>query len=62
MELKEKLRRAQSEEEKEALIKEYSEKMATIQDEIEVDKQKKLRDIRKLLREERMRRKKELFR
>ena len=53
--------RAQSEEEKEALIKEYSVKMAAAQDDIEQQKQRKLRDVRKLLKEERKRRKKELY-
>lgn len=60
-ELREKLRRAESEEEKEAMIKEYSDKLAAVQDDIEQQKQKKLRDIRKLLKEERKKRKKELF-
>lgn len=53
--------RAQSEEEKDALIKEYSDKMAAAQDDIEQQKQKKLRDVRRLLKEERKRRKKELY-
>ena len=60
-ELKERLRKAENEDEKEALIKEYSDKMAAAQDNIEQQKQKKLRDVRKLLKEERKRRKKELF-
>lgn len=60
-ELKERLRRAESEEEKEALMQEYSQKMAKAQDDIEQQKQKKLRDVRKLLKEERLRRKKELY-
>lgn len=60
-ELREKLRRAQSEEEKEALVQEYSEKMSKVQEDIEQQKQRKLRDVRKLLKEERVRRKKELY-
>lgn len=60
-ELKERLRRADSEEEKQALMQEYSQKMAKAQDDIEQQKQKKLRDVRKLLKEERLRRKKELY-
>ena len=60
-ELREKLRRAQSEEEKEALVYEYSEKMSKVQEDIEQQKQRKLRDVRKLLKEERVRRKKELY-
>lgn len=60
-ELREKLRRAQSEEEKEALFQEYSEKMSKVQEDIEQQKQRKLRDVRKLLKEERVRRKKELY-
>ena len=60
-ELREKLRRAQSEEEKEALVREYSEKMSKVQEDIEQQKQRKLRDVRKLLKEERVRRKKELY-
>ena len=60
-ELKERLRRAESEEEKDALMQEYSQKMAKAQDDIEQQKQKKLRDVRKLLKDERQRRKKELF-
>lgn len=60
-ELKERLRRAESEEEKEALMQEYSQKMAKAQDDIEQQKQRKLRDVRKLLKEERLKRKKELF-
>ena len=60
-ELREKLRRAESEEEKQAIVQEYSDKMAAVQDDIEQQKQKKLRDIRKLLKEERKKRKKELF-
>ena len=59
--MRERLRRAESEEEKEAVIKEYSDKMAAAQDDIEQQKQKKLRDVRKLLKEERKRRKKELY-
>lgn len=42
-------------------MKEYSDKMADAQDDIEQQKQKKLRDIRKLLKEERKRRKKDLY-
>lgn len=60
-ELREKLRRAQSEEEKEALVQEYSEKMSKVQEDIEQQKQRKLKDVRKLLKEERVRRKKELY-
>lgn len=60
-ELREKLRRAQSEEEKEALVQEYSEKMSKVQEDIEQQKQRKLRDVRKLLKKERVRRKKELY-
>lgn len=60
-ELREKLRRAQSEEEKEGLLQEYSEKMSQVQDDIEQQKQKKLLDVRKLLKEERVRRKKALY-
>lgn len=42
-------------------MQEYSQKMAKAQDDIEQQKQKKLRDVRKLLKEERLRRKKELY-
>ena len=42
-------------------MKEYSQKMAKAQDDIEQQKQKKLRDVRKLLKEERLKRKKELY-
>ncbi len=42
-------------------MQEYSQKMAQVQDDIEQQKQKKLRDVRKLLKEERLKRKKELY-
>ena len=61
-ELKEKLKRAASEEEKEQLIMEYANKMSAVQEDIEVEKQKKLKTARQRLREERLRRKKELWR
>ena len=60
-ELREKLKRASSEEEKEALMMEYASKMTQVQDELEREKQKKLRDVRKQLKAERLKRKKELY-
>lgn len=61
-ELKEKLRHAKSEEEKENLLMEFANKMTEVQDEIEKEKQKTLRDVRKQLKAERLRRKKDLYR
>lgn len=61
-ELKEKLKSASSEEEKEQLVMNYANKMAVVQEEIEVEKQRELKTARQRLREERQRRKKELWR
>lgn len=60
-ELREKLRSATSDEEKEFIIEDYSSKMEETVYGLENQKQEKLKDVRKLSKRERLRKKKDLY-